>query len=83
MQGDVLSNPTVKMVAQELGKKPAQVAIRWGIQMGHSVFPKSTHENRIKENFDVFSWSIPGHLFVKFYEIEQASSFSSHSDCVL
>ncbi|XP_039136256.1 NADPH-dependent aldo-keto reductase, chloroplastic-like isoform X2 [Dioscorea cayenensis subsp. rotundata] len=72
IKGDVLSNPTVKMVAQELGKTPAQVAVRWGIQMGHSVLPKSTHETRIKENFDVFSWSIPDHLFVKFFEIEQA-----------
>ncbi|KAJ0979558.1 hypothetical protein J5N97_015032 [Dioscorea zingiberensis] len=72
INANVLSNPTLKMVAQELGKTPAQVAIRWGIQMGHSVLPKSTTETRIKENFDLFSWSIPDDLFVKFYEIEQA-----------
>jgi len=63
------------MVAEKLGKTPAQVALRWGLQMGHSVLPKSTHEERIKENFDVFDWSIPEDLFAKFSEIEQASSY--------
>ena len=42
--------------------------------MGHSVLPKSTNEARIKENFDVFDWSIPDDLFTKFSEIEQASN---------
>lgn len=62
------------MVAEKLGKTPAQVALRWGVQMGHSVLPKSTNEARIKENLDLFDWSIPEDLFAKFSEIEQASS---------
>ncbi|KAK9289790.1 hypothetical protein L1049_007950 [Liquidambar formosana] len=70
--GDVLKNPVVNMIAEKLGKSPAQVALRWGIQMGHSVVPKSTSEARIKENYDVFDWSIPEDLFAKFSEIEQA-----------
>lgn len=61
------------MVASKLGKTPAQVALRWGIQMGHSVLPKSTNEDRIKENFDVFEWCIPDDLFAKFSEIQQVS----------
>lgn len=61
------------MVAEKLGRSPAQVALRWGLQMGHSVLPKSTNEVRIRENFDVFDWSIPEDLFVKLSEIEQAS----------
>lgn len=40
--------------------------------MGHSVLPKSTHEERIKENIDVYDWSIPEDLFIKLSEIEQA-----------
>ncbi|XP_022767600.1 NADPH-dependent aldo-keto reductase, chloroplastic-like [Durio zibethinus] len=68
---EVLKNPVLIMVAEKLGKSPAQVALRWGLQMGHSVLPKSTNEVRIKENFDVFDWSIPEDLFVKFSEIEQ------------
>ncbi|KAK3037437.1 hypothetical protein RJ639_031931 [Escallonia herrerae] len=73
IKSDVLKNPILAMVAEKLGKTPAQVALRWGLQMGHSVLPKSTHEARIKENFDVFDWCIPDDLFEKFSEFEQAS----------
>ncbi|CAN1275470.1 NADPH-dependent aldo-keto reductase, chloroplastic [Linum perenne] len=73
IKGDVLKNPILTMVAEKLGKTPAQVALRWGLQMGHSVLPKSTKEARIKENFQVYDcdWSIPDELFAKFSEIEQ------------
>lgn len=72
----LLKDPVLNMIAEKLGKSPAQVALRWGLQMGHSVLPKSTNEGRLKENFDVFDWSIPEDLFAKFSEIEQASSLS-------
>ncbi|PON90804.1 Aldo/keto reductase [Trema orientale] len=75
IKSDVLQNPILTTVAEKLGKTPAQVALRWGLQMGHSVLPKSTNEARIKENFDVFGWSIPDDLFAKFNEIEQASFY--------
>ena len=42
--GAVLEHPVVVSAAEKLGKTPAQVALRWGIQMGHSVLPKSTDE---------------------------------------
>lgn len=69
--GNVLKHPVVTTVAETLGKSPAQVALRWGLQKGHSVLPKSTSERRIRENFDVFDWSIPDELFAKFDEIKQ------------
>ncbi|CAN0878679.1 NADPH-dependent aldo-keto reductase, chloroplastic [Linum grandiflorum] len=72
MKGDVLNNPILALVAEKLDKTPAQVALRWGLQMGHSVLPKSTSETRIKENIQVQGWSIPDDLFAKFSEIEQA-----------
>ncbi|XP_043703164.1 NADPH-dependent aldo-keto reductase, chloroplastic-like [Telopea speciosissima] len=68
---NVLMHPVITMVAEKLGKTPAQVALRWGLQMGHSLLPKSTNEKRIKENFDIYEWSIPDDLFAKFAEIEQ------------
>lgn len=71
---EVLKHPVLKMVAEKLGKTPAQVALRWGLQMGHSVLPKSTNDARIRENFDVFDWSIPEDLFSKFSEIGQVSN---------
>lgn len=74
-KNQVVKNPVVTMIAEKLSKSPAQVALRWGLQMGHSLVPKSTNKARIKENFDVFDWSIPENLFAKFSEIKQASIF--------
>uniref|UniRef100_A0A7N0TU34 NADP-dependent oxidoreductase domain-containing protein n=1 Tax=Kalanchoe fedtschenkoi TaxID=63787 RepID=A0A7N0TU34_KALFE len=71
LKGEVIKHPIISMVAEKLGKTPAQVALRWGLQMSHSVLPKSTNEARIKENFDIFTWSIPKELFAKFSEIGQ------------
>lgn len=71
---DVLKHPVVNIVADKLGKTPAQVALRWGLQMGHSVLPKTTNEARIKDNTGIFDWSIPEDSFAMFSEIEQASS---------
>lgn len=72
LKSEVLKHPVLAEVAEKLGKSPAQVALRWGLQMGHSVLPKSTNEARIKENFDIFDWSIPEDLFTKFSNIQQA-----------
>ncbi|KAK7382663.1 hypothetical protein VNO80_01635 [Phaseolus coccineus] len=74
LKSDILKNPVVIEIAEKLGKTPAQVALRWGLQSGHSVLPKSTNESRIKGNIDVFDWSIPEELMAKFSEIMQASS---------
>ncbi|XP_047095210.1 aldo-keto reductase family 4 member C10-like [Lolium rigidum] len=67
----VLTNPIVISVAEKLQKTPAQVALRWGLQMGQSVLPKSSNTARIMQNFDIFDWSIPEDLMAKFSEIKQ------------
>ena len=72
MNGNVLKEPVVLSIAEKLGKTPAQVALRWNIQMGHSVLPKSVSEERIKQNLAVYDWSIPEDLLAKFSEIKQA-----------
>nr|KYP43560.1 Aldose reductase [Cajanus cajan] len=74
LKSDLLKNPVINIVAEKLGKTPAQVALRWGLQKGHSVLPKTSNEARIKENFDVFNWSIPEELMAKFSEIKQAKN---------
>ncbi|XP_073098966.1 NADPH-dependent aldo-keto reductase, chloroplastic [Elaeis guineensis] len=71
VDSNVLTNSIIKEVAKKLGKTPAQVALRWGLQMGHSILPKSTNEARIKENIELFDWSIPDDLFAKFSDIKQ------------
>ncbi|TVU19657.1 hypothetical protein EJB05_35820 [Eragrostis curvula] len=67
----VLRNPIVVSIAEKLEKTPAQVALRWGLQMGQSVLPKSTNEARMKENLNIFYWSIPDDLMAQFSEIQQ------------
>jgi diketogulonate reductase-like aldo/keto reductase len=50
----LLDNPAVTSIAEAHGKTPAQVVLRWHLQLGCAVIPKSTHAERIRENFDVF-----------------------------
>jgi diketogulonate reductase-like aldo/keto reductase len=76
----VLSDPIVTSVAEKLQKTPAQVALRWGLHMGQSVLPKSANERRIKENFDIFDWSIPHDLMAKFSAIKQACTKATFSN---
>jgi diketogulonate reductase-like aldo/keto reductase len=71
MNGNVLKEPVIISIAEKLGKTPAQVALRWNIQMGHSVLPKSTNEERIKQTLDVYDCSIPDDFLAKFSEIKQ------------
>jgi diketogulonate reductase-like aldo/keto reductase len=53
-----LQDPTIGDIAQAHGKSPAQVMLRWALQEGRSVIPKSTKPNRIAENFDVFDFQL-------------------------
>ncbi|MFE7723105.1 aldo/keto reductase [Nocardia rhizosphaerihabitans] len=57
-QGTLLGNPTIVTVAKELDRTPAQVIIRWHLQLGNIVIPKSVTPSRIAENFDVFSFEL-------------------------
>ncbi|EFJ07544.1 hypothetical protein SELMODRAFT_429709 [Selaginella moellendorffii] len=67
----VLQSPVVKDLAQKLGKTPAQVALRWGLQRGCSVLPKSTNAERLRSNLQVFDFSIPEEELAKFSSIPQ------------
>ncbi|WP_432543553.1 aldo/keto reductase [Kineococcus sp. SYSU DK002] len=53
-QGKVLDDPTITEVANRLGKSPAQVVLRWHVERGDIVFPKSVTRSRVEENFDLF-----------------------------
>jgi diketogulonate reductase-like aldo/keto reductase len=53
-----LEDPTVTALAAAYGKSPAQVMLRWGLQQGRSVIPKSTKPSRIAENIDVFDFDL-------------------------
>jgi diketogulonate reductase-like aldo/keto reductase len=53
-----LEDPTIGEIAAGHGKSPAQVMLRWGVQQGRSVIPKSTNPARIAENIDVFDFEL-------------------------
>jgi len=57
-QGDVLGDPLVGQIAQKVGKTPAQVVLRWHIERGDVVFPKSASPERIRENIDIFDFEL-------------------------
>lgn len=57
-QGLVLDDPAVTAVATSVGRTPAQVVLRWHVQRGDIVFPKSVTPKRVKENFELFDFEL-------------------------
>lgn len=55
---DFFKNPILTEIGDKYGKTAAQVALRWNIQRGVVVIPKSVHEDRMKQNFEVFDFSL-------------------------
>jgi 2,5-diketo-D-gluconate reductase A len=60
-QGAVLDDPVVTEIAEREGRTPAQVVLRWHVQRGDIVFPKSVTPKRIEENYALFDFELSGH----------------------
>lgn len=56
--GRLLENPTVTSIAAEYSRTPAQVLIRWSLQLGNVVIPRSANPERIASNFDIFDFEL-------------------------
>lgn len=56
--GSVLSDPRLESISRRVGRSPAQVVLRWHIQRGLIVIPKSTHQERIEQNAQVFDFTL-------------------------
>ena len=59
-QGQVIDDPTIGGIAARLDRSPAQVTLRWHIQKGNVVFPKSNDPGRAKVNFEIFDFTLDG-----------------------
>ncbi len=59
-QGEVLEDPTINEIAERADQTPARVVLRWHIERGDIIFPKSVTPSRIRENFDIFGFELSG-----------------------
>ncbi len=57
-QGDLLDEPTIVRIAERHGKTPAQAILRWHLQLGNVVIPKSVTPERIRENIEIFDFEL-------------------------
>ncbi|WP_029114948.1 aldo/keto reductase [Mycobacterium sp. URHB0044] len=73
--GKVLQNATVQSIAGEYGKTPAQVLIRWSIQLGNVVIPRSSSPERIAENFDVFDFELAAEHIDQLSALDEGTRF--------
>jgi 2,5-diketo-D-gluconate reductase A len=80
-RNDIFSNPALRSGARAHGKTVAQVILRWLIQRGVIAIPKSTHKERIVENFDVFDFVLSSEEMNAIAELGTgASDFFDHRD---
>lgn len=78
---DTFDNPVLLKISEKYGKTAAQVMLRWNIQRGVVVIPKSVHIERMQENFDVFDFALSEEDMTAISALDKnESSFFSHSD---
>lgn len=80
-KGGLFDNPVIASIGAKYGKTTAQVMLRWHIQRGVVVIPKSTHIERMEENFNVFDFALSEEDMAEIAKLDKAeSSFFSHQD---
>ncbi len=72
-QGSLLENARVVAIAEEHGKTPAQILIRWHVQLGNIVIPKSVNPDRIASNIDVFDFELSDEDLASIAELEDGT----------
>jgi 2,5-diketo-D-gluconate reductase A len=73
--GKLLDNPTVASIAGEYGKTPAQVLIRWSLQLGNAVISRSSSPERIAQNSDVFEFELAAEHMDALNALEDGTRF--------
>lgn len=80
-KNDYFNNPVLKEIGTKYGKSTAQTALRFLLQSGVVVIPKSTHKERMEENFNVFDFALDSEDMRKIEALDTAESlFFSHYD---
>ncbi len=80
-RGGLFENPTLVGIGAQYGKTSAQVMLRWALQRGIVVIPKSVHRDRMEQNFNVFDFTLSDDDMQKIAALDKKqSSFFSHTD---
>jgi len=80
-RGGMFELPELKEIGEKYGKTPAQVMLRWHLQRGIVVIPKSTHVERMEENFNVFDFELTNEDMTVIATLDKKkSSFFSHTE---
>jgi diketogulonate reductase-like aldo/keto reductase len=78
--GDLLKNEALVAIGKKHGKTPAQVVIRWHVQLGHMVIPKSVTPERIKANIDVFDFELSADEMKAIDALDAGNRMGPHPD---
>jgi 2,5-diketo-D-gluconate reductase A len=79
-QGALLKEPNVQEIAEAHGKSLAQVILRWHIQQGNIIFPKSNNRERIEENFNIFDFELSADEQASITALEKDGRVGGHPD---
>ena len=80
-RGGLFTDPVLEKIGAKYGKTTAQVMLRWHLQRGIVVIPKSTHKERMVENFNVFDFTLSDDDMKEIAALDkEQSSFFSHTD---
>lgn len=80
-RGDMFTNPVIAEIGKKYGKTVAQTILRWELQSGIVTIPKSTHIERMAENFNIFDFELSAEDMQTMASLDKRqSSFFSHSD---
>jgi 2,5-diketo-D-gluconate reductase A len=79
-QGQVLDDPLISEIAKAHGKTPGQVVIRWHLELGNVVIPKSVTPERIIENFDVLDFNLSGAQMASIEELDAGGRIGPDPD---
>jgi 2,5-diketo-D-gluconate reductase A len=73
-------NPTLLSISEETDRTVSQVIIRWHLQLGNLVIPKTTHRSRLEENFDVFDFSLSEEQMTRIAAIDEGLRMGPNPD---
>ncbi len=76
----VLANEVICEIARQHDRTPAQIALRWGVQRGTAVVPKSTRPERLRENIAIFDFELTAEEMTQIGQLDRCRRFNDPGD---